>query len=114
MNRNKLRQEIIYLYQQQAVDAKEEEWLYEAEQLADRLLHRIENNEYYAIEDLCYLYYCYDNEKTDFTHVFYWLDKAEEENRNQYEFNRKRLEKLKNNCRRLMTYRDFTAGKVEK
>ena len=46
MDENELRQEIIYLYKEQAVDAKQEEWLYEAEEHADMLLHRIKNNEY--------------------------------------------------------------------
>ena len=111
---NELRQEIIYLYKEQAVDAGQEEWLYEAEEMADRLLRRIENNEYHAIEDLCYLYYCYDNEEIDFSHVFYWLDRADEENKNQYEFNMKRLEKLRDNCNRLKAFKDFTAGRVVK
>ena len=114
MDENELRQEIIYLYKEQAVDAGQEEWLYEAEEMADRLLHRINNNEYYAIEDLCYLYYCYDNEEIYFDHVFYWLNKAEEENENTYEFNKKKLAKLRDNCNRLKTYKDFTAGRVVK
>lgn len=111
---DELRQEIVNLYKLQAIDMGEENWLDHVEELADSLLHRIENNEYYAIEDLCYLYYCYENEEIDFEHVFYWLDRAEKENENQYMFNRKKLEKLRNNCERLKVYKDFSAGKVVK
>ncbi len=114
MDEETLRNEIISLYKKQAMDVGELSWFDEAEEIADLLLHRVGNNEYYAIEDLCYLYYCYEGEDIDFDHVFYWLDRADEENRNQYEFNRSKLEKLRDNCTRLKMFKDFKAGKVVK